>query len=458
MKIRIKQAQQLLAEAAQRYPKDEHARLNHFLANFRFEASIGRPRFVSQKRQTEIGNTLHLCLRELGEMRRPVLCLSHLKRKSALELLKKWQEQGLAVGTIEDRISVLRKLLDLVGRSNVLPRGREWKAVRKGAGLAVRSRSELPQMKKGWQDEGVDPQVVIDAIRLDCEVAASCMEMMWAFGLRVNESVQIQVGLSMKDGYLVVSRGTKGGKMREVPFSTNDERRVWQQQVLGRAKTLCDRHQPATLSVPGRKLSQMKNHLRYLAREHGITRKGKLGVTFHGLRHQFATTEFRERTGLPAPILGEQASADYAASWEPVRAAYLHIARAMGHERPSISGAYLGRVKKLAREQQQCLRGWELKLQAAAAAFDQAHVQDAFIVGLCADGVAPRDGEPLPIAARMRAVDSITVAGIQLDDLAGKLTEVLGLDVVVNPWTSRKHPNGFEIFLHDPTAGGAAHA
>lgn len=457
MKIRIKQAQQVLAEAAQRYANDEHARLNHFLKNFPLEASTGRPRFVGEKRRTEIGNILHLCLRELKEMRRPVMCLSQLKRKSCLKLLEKWQKRGLAVGTIEDRISVLRKFLDLVDRGSVLPRGQEWRAARKSAGLAVRSRSELPQMKKGWLDEGVDPQIVIDTVRLDCDVAACCMEMMWAFGLRLNESVQIQLGLSIKDGYLLVSRGTKGGKTREAPLSKDDARRAWQQQVLVRAKTLCDRHPSGTLSVPGLKLSQMKNHMRYLARKYGITRKGKLGVTFHGLRHQYASTEFRERTGMPAPILGEQPLADYAASWEIVRAAYLDIARAMGHERPSISGAYLGRVKTLARDQQQRLRTWESKIQAAAAAFEEANVQDAFIVGLCADGVAPRDGEALPIAARMRAIDSIADAGTQLDDLASKLAGVLGLDVVVNAWTSRKHPNGFEVFLFDPSARRSTH-
>ena len=150
MKLRIKHAQQLLAEAAQRYANDEHARLNHFLKNFPFEASIGRRRYVSEKRQTEIGNILHLCLRELKEMRLPVMCLSQLKRKSGLKLVKKWQERGLAVGTIEDRISVLRKFLDLVDRGSVLPRGQEWRVARKHAGLAVRS-ADRPSSIRDWR-------------------------------------------------------------------------------------------------------------------------------------------------------------------------------------------------------------------------------------------------------------------------------------------------------------------
>ena len=450
MKIRVKQFSNVHADAARRYPNDEHARLNHILANIPFEADIGRPRFVSNKRMTEIGNTLHLCLRELKEMRLPVGCLSEAKRKSLLKLIGRWQKNGLTAGTIEDRISILRKFLRLCGRPDVLPSGREWAEIRRNAGLSVKARTDELQMKKGWIDQGVDPVPIIEAVRADSAVAASCMEMMWAFGLRLNEAIQIQLAISVKDGYLLVTRGTKGGKTREVPFSENEERRRWQMEILARARVFCDQHPASTLSVAGLKLDQMKNRMRYLARKHGLTKKGKYGVTFHGLRHQFATTEFQLRTGLPAPIVEQLAAETYADHWEVVRTVYLDIARMMGHERPSITAAYVGRVTKLQRQQEQCLRSWENQLQPAVEAFEDAGVQDAFIIGPCAKGVPPLDGQALHIAARMRLDGGLAQCFERLEILASTLSQKVGLEVVVSPWPGLKHPGGYEVFLHEP--------
>jgi integrase len=69
----------------------------------------------------------------------------------------------------------------------------------------------------------------------------------------------------------------------------------------------------------------------------GATKAG-LGVTPHGLRHQFAEDLSFDLTGLDAPARGGAPEHDPALR----QAVYLEVARQLGHGRPRISGAHLG--------------------------------------------------------------------------------------------------------------------
>jgi len=69
----------------------------------------------------------------------------------------------------------------------------------------------------------------------------------------------------------------------------------------------------------------------------GVTRK-QLGVTAHGLRHQFAQEFHVELTDVRAPVRGGDVCADP----ETLKAALLEIARQLGHNRAQIVNAYCG--------------------------------------------------------------------------------------------------------------------
>jgi integrase len=69
----------------------------------------------------------------------------------------------------------------------------------------------------------------------------------------------------------------------------------------------------------------------------GISKR-RLGVTAHGLRHQFAHEFHVELTGVQPPVRGGDVCADP----ETLKAALLEIARQLGHSRPQITNAYLG--------------------------------------------------------------------------------------------------------------------
>lgn len=201
------------------------------------------------------------------------------------------------------------------------------------------------QRDLSWRANDVDIGAAVAAVeRIDPHVALQ-LEVMMAFGLRRKEAVMfnpalaevpahaLPAGAAAETPYLMfirVTRGTKGGRLRFTAIR-NDLQRA----VLERAQAAA-RGKSSHIGIPGRSLKQALDRFDYVVRRAGISRD-KLGVTAHGLRHQFASDLYVELTELPPPVAG--GPCDDPAQ---MKAAYLEVARQLGHARPQISGAYLG--------------------------------------------------------------------------------------------------------------------
>lgn len=204
------------------------------------------------------------------------------------------------------------------------------------------SRSYVATESKSWRNQGVDTDQVIDAIAAYDEHAAAAVELMHCFGLRFKEAVMFrphvdvvqaeQAGMPTEDAshYLRLHRGTKGGRLRHVPVDT--PARI---AAIERARRVA-LNDNDSISNPKRTLEQAIGHLRYVMEKFGLTKR-KLGVTPHGLRHQFAADEYRELTGEAPPVEGGPAVPRPAA-----QTARLAISQQLGHARVQITNAYLG--------------------------------------------------------------------------------------------------------------------
>lgn len=197
-------------------------------------------------------------------------------------------------------------------------------------------RAEITTAPMDQADMGLDVDAVVEGIRKTEPVIACALETMRAFGLRESEAIQLQPRVSDKGDYLLVYRGTKGGKPRTVPFSKDPERLAWQKSVLATAKEHSNAHPQGLLALEGVTLGQMKNRLRHVLRGN-VARSGAV-VTPHSLRSQYATDLFRELTGLSAPVLRQLPQHVYAKHQAPVHAALVEISRRLGHERPRFLG------------------------------------------------------------------------------------------------------------------------
>lgn len=197
-----------------------------------------------------------------------------------------------------------------------------------------------------WAAADLDIKDVIDAVtRIDPFVGLQ-LEVMLAFGLRRKEAVMFAPGLAevpahalppgAGDGqrylaFLRIKRGTKGGRLRFTAIR-NEHQRAALERARASASSITGH-----IGIPGRTLKQALDRFSNVLRSAGLSRK-TLGVTAHGLRHQFASDLYIELTEVRPPVSGVRPT-----DADLMNAAYLEVARQLGHGRPQIAGAYLGK-------------------------------------------------------------------------------------------------------------------
>jgi integrase len=165
-----------------------------------------------------------------------------------------------------------------------------------------------------------------------------------AYAARVKEAIMCRPYLAEIDGalrlieewncdsYLEINRGTKGERMHIVPIDSEEKR-----AALGRAKHIA-LHETPSLGHPGLSLKQSINRFYNTLKRCGVT-AATLGVTAHGLRHEYANDRYEQAAGQPSPIRAGQAT-DRALD----RKARLSVAKELGHARENITTAYLGAI------------------------------------------------------------------------------------------------------------------
>jgi integrase len=211
------------------------------------------------------------------------------------------------------------------------------------------TRRQIATADKSWPAHGVDPDRAIEAIAAHDPWVGAQLRLARAFGLRIKEAVMIQPRLAERPagdagdpsgfvgGNLEVARGTKGGRLRQVPIDTPAKR-----AALEAAKALLT-SDAQFLANPTRSLVQNLDRLTNVMKKFGLTRKA-LGVTPHGLRHEYAGDRYEALAGVPAPVRGgppPDPSAD--------EQARRRVAEELGHSRPQILATYCGNPRAGAR-------------------------------------------------------------------------------------------------------------
>ena len=238
---------------------------------------------------------------------------------------------------VQTELSHLRTLAGWIGKPGlVLP------AESYVADPALVTRRSAATEDRSWPAHGVDPQSTIEEIAAHDPWIGAQLRLARAFGLRVKEAVMIQPRLAERPagegstqsaglgGFLAVKRGTKGGRLRLVPIDTSAKR-----DALDAAKALV-RSEAAFLADPARTLVQNLNRLTNVMKKFGVTQE-VLGVTPHGLRHEYAGDRYEALAGVSPPVRGG-ASTDRASD----ATARLQVAEELGHSRKQVSSAYLG--------------------------------------------------------------------------------------------------------------------
>ena len=163
-----------------------------------------------------IANQLH----ELGFRQMDV---HSLKPKHVEALVKRWRDEQLAVATIKNRLAALRWWARKINRQNVIARTNDH------YGIPDR------QFVTNYSKAKTVTTEALDKVR-DAYVRMS-LELQQAFGLRREEAIKFIPSYADRGDTLVLKdTWTKGGKARELPIRTPQQR-----EILNRAHQLAGR-------------------------------------------------------------------------------------------------------------------------------------------------------------------------------------------------------------------------
>jgi len=239
-----------------------------------------------------------------------------LKPKHVDALVAHWQEQGIGIGTLKNRLSALRWWAKKVNKPSIIAKNNDVYGIGKRDNVARESQALKLDEKKLSR---ISDQHVRLSIRLQA-----------AFGLRREESIKFSPSYAMQGDHIKLKPSwTKGGRVRMVPIR-NDEQR----QLLDEVKEFAKGGSliPAQLNY----VQQLNRYQRQL-RNVGLSK-------LHGLRHAYAQQRYLELTGWQAPVAGgptskqltpEQLAPDYDAR--------IIVSHELGHARVEIAMVYLGR-------------------------------------------------------------------------------------------------------------------
>jgi len=299
---------------------------NSFNAKCHKRCSTG----TSQTRRETLITILHTLFYVLGFHIRHV---SSLGEKHVRALAMHWLRMNLSPGTIRNYFSILRTLFRWLGKDSInldLSYYYDDPAVYKVPTAARKS--------KCWIDANVDPIDKIGEVMQFNPIIALQLLLMLIFGLRRAEAIKLQPINADEGNELNLICGTKGGRPRRIPINTHEKR-----LVLDIAKQYAKRANDST--IPRQySYKEWLNKFKYAMRKFMITGKD-LGVTSHGLRHQYANDTYESLTNMLAPL--HRSEGDAVPSREIDRKARYRITDELGHSRLTVTSAYLGSSRKV---------------------------------------------------------------------------------------------------------------
>jgi site-specific recombinase XerC len=285
--------------------------LNHELKQL-----CARNRDGSFATQTGRERVLALIANQLRELGFVNMRVQSLKSRHVEKLVERWTAEGLSTGTVKNRMAELRWWAEKIGKTNIIAKSND--------AYGIADRSYVTNVSKARDLTSGDLAMINDPY------TRASLQLQAVFGLRREESLKIQPGWADRGDTLVLKDSwTKGGRSREIPIRTVEQRRV-----LDEAKHVAGK---GSLIPAERSYIQQLRRFEYQCDRADIHR-------VHGHRHQYAQARYRELTSWLAPAAGGPRSRQLTREQKLIdREARLTITREMGHGREQVLAIYCGR-------------------------------------------------------------------------------------------------------------------
>lgn len=244
-------------------------------------------------------------------------------------LFSKWEKEGLSAATLQSRHTTLQLFSVWIGKEGMVLPLKEYMADPANA-----RRVYVAEVDKSWSVSDVLPDELIGKIAEFDSYVGMQLKLIKAFGLRRKEAISFRphICFEPQGDAIQVYQGTKGGRYRVIPVSNEEQR-----EVLAAAQKFAKRHSDH-MGHPERSLEQNLRRFQYVLEKHGITRT-QLGVTAHGLRHDYANRRYEDLVGSKSPLQGGD---KLLFVQEGTKKARRVVAEELGHSRISVTTAYYG--------------------------------------------------------------------------------------------------------------------
>jgi site-specific recombinase XerC len=439
-----------LQEAQTKYPNNAIRQVHYILSKGKLIAATGRDREVSERTMTGMGDTLSRAVVALAKAGMPVRNIGEIGKKHVLTLIKYWEAKNNKWETMTTRISHMRRYCQLTNKPGTVPVRQQLYRWLDDNGVKVHQTrgTRIAETSDAWTANGVSPQKVIEQISQKEPMFALLLELQLAFGLRKDESISMEPRASDEGTKMIVTKGTKGGRPRTVDFDADPVVAEWQRDLVERAKVVAMQHPQRRLCKPGLTNKQMYTWMGNQATKYGITEKN-LGVTMHGLRHEFVSRVFTQRCGLPPQVEGSVPADVYEQHKEAVKEARLYVSEQVGHWREDITSSYLGstpRLKKLARQRMGDWVNLVERHQEVMREIVESGVDRFWLVGKAGMGLVMLPGTPLEVQIHFGELDDQVWR--RLEKLEQRLSLQLGRVVRASIARDTVAPNdSLEIFI-----------
>lgn len=274
-----------------------------------------------------------------------------LKEKHIDWFITRWIEKKLTYGTIANKLSYLKALAIWMRKPNIIKDLDSYPQLK-----VLPKRTGVADGDKSWSSKDIDVRGLIDKVaRFDKHVGIQ-LALQLAYGLRRQESMMLVPASAYIEvngqRLLLIDRGAKGNRERVVKRYLDQDADM---RIFELAKLLSNDKTGST--IPSHKsLDQWINYYKSVMKKFGIT-KDELGITSHGLRHQFLNDLYEVLTGVPSAARGGEMPAI-----DIHKIAQLEVSKVAGHNRPGISNAYISSHAHIAKKRRTLVTDAQIRM------------------------------------------------------------------------------------------------
>lgn len=293
---------------------------------------------ASERTQTLTKEVVNAAGRRLHELGYKIQDPKNLGERHIDVLVKdSWYCKQKKIKTIQNELSRLRVFCAMLGKPGMVGAVQKYLPDVDPQLLKVRTAA---QTTKSWSGQGIDLVTKFEEVDERDRRLGLMLRLELGFGLRREEVLKCNPHAQDFGQYLQVFPGMgKGGRWRNIPITSSAQR-----ALLDYVKVRVAKNKPLgwEYSETGKAVTLEQNIRRYenLMTSLGFT-KADAGVTGHGLRAQFAENQAL-LLGLMPPTMGGDARQ---LNGDGVGVVKAKVAQALGHNRPSVTSAYIGSFK-----------------------------------------------------------------------------------------------------------------